>query len=505
MQPFVMSGQAKSSRKARDCPALGRIIGSAECGAQRVSRIDCPADCAFNPFGTANYDLFAKVDGEWLGKALDRLMAGIGREALQRRVREHTIPVRNPEVQLDFAVHNALYLALFLERDGDGRTLAERWEAEGWGGLNNDERVMMQYRRATLPTVIEVQRVIDELTCECVDLLTPGSPSFLVYDRGVARASVRFGLVLSWLTHYPRFSRTSGIALQIPPALWTAWLDRMSALHRAAGANVPELTFKEFLARSMPAAALEAAQIEADSRQPMRDRMTLRRAHYDLGAPREELEALLDGQADFKRRPPGEDDAEGKPVYDWERPRTGAAPATGASEEPQENAELDTASLTLEGDALVTEALGPENARAIREHVDQVLAGKVTFREETRVDLLEVMQKMRAEEGLVQSAQHDVFGGSRGADQAAGGPAPTQETGDAGERLRRSFETFRDTPLEELSGRTPKEAATDPELRPVLVRIMKAHLHQLAFDNRDRGENHQVDWLLEELGLTELK
>jgi hypothetical protein len=29
------------------------------------------------------------------------------------------------------------YRVLFFERDANGRTLTERWEAEGWAGLNN--------------------------------------------------------------------------------------------------------------------------------------------------------------------------------------------------------------------------------------------------------------------------------------------------------------------------------------------------------------------------------
>ena len=47
---------SKASKRLRDCPALGRAITPAECGAGRGSAYQCPVECPFFPFTPANYE-----------------------------------------------------------------------------------------------------------------------------------------------------------------------------------------------------------------------------------------------------------------------------------------------------------------------------------------------------------------------------------------------------------------------------------------------------------------
>jgi len=53
----------------------------------------------------------------------------------------------------------AVYYILFVERDKDNQALADRWKANNWQGLNNDERVMMNYRFNSRATIIEIQKL----------------------------------------------------------------------------------------------------------------------------------------------------------------------------------------------------------------------------------------------------------------------------------------------------------------------------------------------------------
>ncbi len=42
-------------------------------------------------------------------------------------------------------------------------------------------------------------------------------------------------------------------------------------------------------------------------------------------------------------------------------------------------------------------------------------------------------------------------------------------------------------------------------MRPALIEWMKGHLHHLERNNRQDGTHFNIDWVLDELGLAELK
>jgi len=63
---------------------------------------------------------------------------------------------------------------------------------------------------------------------------------------------------------------------------------------------------------------------------------------------------------------------------------------------------------------------------------------------------------------------------------------------------------FSDQPIPALDGRTPRDAAGDPVLRPKLVRLMKSHVRGHDQKNLQTGRDTDINWLLRELGLDEL-
>jgi hypothetical protein len=57
-----------------------------------------------------------------------------------------------------------------------------------------------------------------------------------------------------------------------------------------------------------------------------------------------------------------------------------------------------------------------------------------------------------------------------------------------------------------LDNKTPRQAARDKKLRSKLIDLMKIHLHGIAKRNReDPCLNLNIDWVIDELGLGELK
>jgi hypothetical protein len=507
-----MSNKVPTSKKARVCPALDRTITPAECGSGRGSQIDCPADCPFNPLGTTSYDLYQKLDGTWVGKAMQRVVAALGQERFRERLKEETLPIRNKELELDFAAHNVLYQALFLDRDAEGRTLVETWEAEGLPGLNNDERVMTRHRKHTLPAVLEVQQVLENDCSECLDLLDPAAGSFPVYDRGVAESSARFTVLLSWLTRYPHYARTSGIALQLPPALWETWRQRLAARHEEACRQQPDLDFRRFLARHMVQAGEEAVRLQSEMNKPLEKSLLIHRTEFTLTAPLEEVQAALATAPDFDREPdeatgesePSNADAEKMLRFVW----SPKVPETADQPKEKEKAGEETKpTVRLTDGMLVADALGPEIRDTLKSRLLEVLAGKATHREDTSIDVMEFLQAMRQEQDLVAAAQQQVYGGPGGTSAKPTQPQATQDTQPDGvaEKLRAHYEQLLDRRLESLNGKSPREAARDEAMRPQLLTWGKQHVHTVDRQARDEGHPLNIDWVLEELGLQELK
>lgn len=56
-----------------------------------------------------------------------------------------------------------------------------------------------------------------------------------------------------------------------------------------------------------------------------------------------------------------------------------------------------------------------------------------------------------------------------------------------------------------LEGRSPREAAQDPSLRPRLIEWLKLHINGNEHQRRDRGIDIRLDWMVEELGVSELQ
>ena len=293
---------AQAGKNKRPCPATNGFITPAECGAQRGDKLACPAQCPFFPFGSENLDLWAKADLGWVNRAAEYLGRRWTPERIRNLSRQVTIPMPNKRLEQDCAFFNGLYRAFFTERDGNGKNLADVWEAENWVGLNNDERVMMRYRRLSFPTVLEVQRIIDQKSVLMLDLLAPGSEPFIIVDRAAAAGMVLYSRAFTWVTRYPHYSRISAHAVEIPHVLWDAWRDTIRQRWAEAAQNRPGLTLQLYLAETVLESSL-LVQALADGH---RDRVWKSLdfvqclASYSFTAPVSEIEAAIKAKPEFK-------------------------------------------------------------------------------------------------------------------------------------------------------------------------------------------------------------
>ena len=66
------------------------------------------------------------------------------------------------------------------------------------------------------------------------------------------------------------------------------------------------------------------------------------------------------------------------------------------------------------------------------------------------------------------------------------------------------YARFLDDPIPALDGMTPREASGRPDAHPMLVELMKEHIHSIDRRNREDGTDISIDFVLKELGLDEL-
>jgi len=69
---------------------------------------------------------------------------------------------------------------------------------------------------------------------------------------------------------------------------------------------------------------------------------------------------------------------------------------------------------------------------------------------------------------------------------------------------KRHYTIFLDDKIPALDNMTPRSAAADPRMRPKLIELMKQHLKGIE-QNKDRGLDLNINWVLDELSLPELK
>ena len=526
-----------SGKNQRPCPAVQGFISSAECGAQRGSKLNCPAHCPFYPFGTAAgcYDLWLKLDATWGPKAFSYARQRVGKDRFAQIVKAHRSGPGDSEAEMVNALSAALYRVLFFERDANDRTSAERWEAEGWTGLNNDERVLMQYRRHSFVTVIEVQKVLDHQSARCVDVLSPGSPPFILYDRTAMPQMVRFTRLLSWVTHYPHFSRLAGAALEVPFELWHFWKELVENRFAREQTTQPGLTLRELLARDLIWATDILRQVGLGFRERLFAGMDFHQcvAIYRLTGDGRRVAAVLDSKPDFEQEEPSASLGFARPLsqYAWLRRGESAGldqSMNTAFQHPSPEQSVGTVgNVRLYPHQLVIEVFSKKKYAFARQMIGKLFGSLVQFQKETIVDLAEMelgKEPKAAISGEVSAVLDKAFTGrhrhriemdtsrefdlppqvafSTSADEP--GPTPSQQT--MVERmLQRQYRAILDDRIPALDGRTPRECARDPARRAKLIEWMKGHLHQIESNNRRDSTHFSINWVVKELGLTELQ
>jgi len=493
-------------RAKRYCPAVEANICPLCCGMKRGTEIECTADCRFFPFSPAGYDGWLKIDLALIPKVISHVVGEVGEMHLRSVLDSFPLEAgASPESGEDL-LYFGIQHCLLVERDAKGRTLTDRWAANGWAGLRPDEAMMMQYRSASFVTVVEIQRVVDSQTLECIDLFDPEGRPFTVVDRSLAAGLTRFSRILGWLTHYPHFSKLGHCCHEIPQIVYREFIDhiqrRAGEVPDVAGgadcrgyatANLAELLSALF---QMPREKMKAMFETMDSNHCV--------ASYEIGGDHEEVRRILEAKPEFawEDRDPDEGDPPETEYYGWQR--------LGESQEIEKDMPAafrtvpgsewvgSLGNLKLTEDRLVFETFSRQKFEFGSKMIERYFGGLVRQVDEKVTEMARQIARGWDEEGNRPGGRRD--------DDLAGESIPPAVRAELTEKFYADYYAkFIDDPIPALDGMTPREASRDPGARQRLVELMKEHVHSIAQMNREQSCNVSIGPLLEELGLYELK
>jgi hypothetical protein len=514
-------------KQGRDCPALGTTISSARCGAERNFQIRCPASCSFNPFGTEAYDLFLVLEEKFIPKVLGYAIGALGRDEFAD-VLEDTTPKGTPEeVAAAVGPVQALFMAM-AARDPKGRTLWEEWSSQDWAGLNNDERLLAQCHSRSFVTICEIQKIMDDHRILCADLLDAKAERFLIFDRQMAQRA-RFDRFVGRMYALPNFARPVGMPVSIEHRAVTELIAAIESSLKESPKTNPEMkTVKEWLFYNFPEAIEWLYDYAREQRNAMLSNMDLHHcvATYAIAGSRTEIEAVFRRKPDFEPVEPVAEAPFPKPLtsFIWLRRGESQAaedesPVSLAHDDPEEHGWGILANVRIYEDRVQIDTLHRGNFEFAKTMVPKYFRSLLELKEETVVDLARIFRDdfNRAEQVEQETPSWQGVESARDESQlelpeAEINPPELSLPPLTDEQRKivldvhdKHYHRFLNDRVPWLDNHTPREAARDHALRPKLVDLMKFHINGLEQRSRVDGICYSIDWVLDELGLAELK
>ena len=161
----------------------------------RKSSVHCP----YNPFAPGNYEALREIDDKAGNAAVERSM----RDPLIGPKIAQLFSHPGPGVDLTGPAEWTLYHTVA----GDGSSFLERWQADGFKGLRNDEVTVLTARSRIRVELVEILEVRDDLLVLGRNLLQPDRPPALYADHTLAARACRFDRFLALAYR----SRTSSV------------------------------------------------------------------------------------------------------------------------------------------------------------------------------------------------------------------------------------------------------------------------------------------------------
>jgi hypothetical protein len=491
-----------SSGAKRHCPTLGGMICGLCCGSKRNSSLQCSAECPNSPFGVNNYDEWLKLDRSWGHKCVGYVADhyAYSESSFKNELRNYVLFEDNvDEYILSDAAPLMMHAKLFWEPFRDVMCLADLWEHDGWSCLNNDERTMMAFKRRTYPVILELQEKINDTAMLCIDLLDPEKKPFTVYDRSMAARFGRFSRSLNMVCRFPYYFRVGPTGIELQHELSESFLEEMETRSKAQGISI-----RDYLSTHFVEACRLVCTMGMKRRESLLDSLDMSewKAVYKMNILRDEIERVLSMKPEFEQE---KSEMPGVLEYSWLRrgeskklERKMPAFFQHSDESPGVGS---LGRLRLCTDTLEVIAFGSQKFKFARKTIEKYLGSRITFQAETENDLKEELRR-RLNDPNEQSSDFEINGGMGREDEIT----PEIQAQVMRNFHEQHYRQFLDIPVPMLENNTPRQAAKNKSLRPKLLDLMKLHIHGIEKQNRENPFlNLDIDWVLDELGLVELK
>ena len=191
-----------SSSKRRYCPALDETIAASRCVANRITQIQCPLSCPFNPFNPNAPKAFDAVVGRGLAALARWLEKTVGQSEWRRRfdaMDRRFMPERDLALISYEAQWSLLFLALHEDVFPELRSVLSNPDS---GGLRNDVRIVLDKLAQSQALLVEVTEANEALPYYAVRDVFGAQSEYLYVDFGdqepLQRGALMFG---RFLTH----------------------------------------------------------------------------------------------------------------------------------------------------------------------------------------------------------------------------------------------------------------------------------------------------------------
>ena len=225
-------------------------------------------------------------------------------------------------------------------------------------------------------------------------------------------------------------------------------------------------------------------------------------AVYRMNISRDEIAKVLSMKPEFELE---ESETQGVMEYSWVRrgeSKKLEKKMPALFQHRDENSGVGTlGQLRLCADTLEVIAFGSQKFRFARKMIEKYLGACITFQAETENDLKEELRR-RLKDDKEQPFESDMDRGMEREDEIP----PEVQAEILSEFQERHYRQFMDSPVPMLENKTPRQAAYNKRLRPKLIDLMKLHIQGIEKRNREEPFlNLDIDWVLDELELKELK
>jgi hypothetical protein len=472
-------GQAKRN-KQRHCPALDETITPAVCGSNRNSTIVCTADCPHNPFNPDNYfSSYQEIEGKVVER-LSRMLYGELDFSQKKKI-------SNAVSKREHFVTNALHV---WHLHGERRT--ETWRNRGdFGDWKNDELTVVRSLDTIRVALLEIQWVRDDRSTLVRDLLRPDEAPFVLMDATTASIACRFSVLLTWIYQMPSGHwRLSGIALDVPRTGNHTPREMFETIITHLGA--PETGRDSWLLENMPViqtAFTATASAQEARRYEISDLTTYERiCRVDQATLRKLPVALL---ASPRIQDDGPDSS--KAVF------RGSLMEAPVSDDETMTC-LGSIAVFPDGEIKLM-SMGKENTRVLLDFMRN-LAPRIEITSESLQDLarkrresLPPWDAQLVPPALLENVTAIGLRSER---------IPNHGKSSLLTMMEHRYKSFADTAIPQIEDRSPREAACDPRLRPLLIELMKLHITGIDQQRRESGLDFDLNPILEELGLREI-